>query len=257
MQQKLYTQDARVDFQRWKRITGFRFCGACDQCRDEPPLLSQLAKKAVSVHCIEPLPGNFKQVNQSAVEMHLDQLGLQVVHAAVTNAESVRAHGGYIKLPPADKYAGAETFGIGVWGVKRKRGALKDSVPVPLVVLGDYVAAHNVSHIDILSVDTEGSDAHVLQGGEHMLRDRVRYVEFEYHSIGPWQHIPLRSVTSFLEGMGFVCYWLGQRKLWRITDCWHPSYEEKCWSNVGCVHRSQEEWLAIMERIYTETVPMP
>ena len=265
---KLYTQDARIDFRRWTSITHFHGCGVCGQCKDQIPLHAQLAKKAVSMHCIEPLPVNFKLVNRSAFTMHLDQLGLQVVHAAFTNTETVRKLHGFVHLPSNHKYAGAETFGIGHKHgyVERKAKKGKDrrdrsgvgdiTVQVPPLVLDDYVEAHNVSHIDILSVDTEGSDALVLQGGAHVLRDRVRYVEFEYHAIGPWHNITLASVTSALEDLGFVCYWLGQKKLWRITGCWHPGYEDKGWSNVGCVHRSQEEWLAIMERIYNQTVPV-
>ena len=110
---KLYTQDARVDFRRYAALSFGGNCGACNQCRDDAPLHPHLAKKAVSLHCIEPLPANFQQVNRSASAMHLDELGLRVVNAAFTNAESAKALGGYLPLPAGPHFAGSENFGIG------------------------------------------------------------------------------------------------------------------------------------------------
>ena len=110
-------------------------------------------------------------------------------------------------------------------------------------------------YVDVLSIDTEGNDPLVLQGARRTLADKVGYVEFEYHRVGAWATTKLSSVIQDLDGLGFVCYWIGVGKLWRITGCFHPSYDVPHWSNIGCVKASHVEWYEVMERIFKRTVP--
>lgn len=82
------------------------------------------------------------------------------------------------------------------------------------------------------SLDTEGNDALVLQGGARTLATKVRYVEFEYGTGGAWQRIRLPAVLTPLEEVGFVCYWLGKGKLCLAgAPCWlqsGPTYVGNC-----------------------------
>lgn len=194
---KLYTQDPRIDFKAWMAMFGLLHpwwgCGVCQQCKDSTPLHPHLARKKLKLFCVEPLPANHRLLNSSASHMHLDELGLQVVHGAFTNRETVHALRGQFYLPSKAQLAGSEGFGIGVTPRQRRtKGSKKQPAEqleyVPLFVLDDFAAVHALRHIDILSIDTEGSDPHVLYGAKQVLQDRVSYVEFEYHKIGRQFH---------------------------------------------------------------------
>ena len=71
---------------------------------------------------------------------------------------------------------------------------------------------------DIMTVDTEGSDALVLLGAAKTLASgRVGYLEFEYHAIGPWARRALSDVIAYLDNLAFDCWWAGQGQTFRIT----------------------------------------
>ena len=190
----------------------------------------------------------------------LRQLGLQLIKGAFTNKTDAASRGWAARFPTGGGIEGRESVGLGALSAatdadaERCTGSGCATQSVPLYVLDDHVQREGLQYIDVLSIDTEGHDALVLQGGINTLAKGVGYVEFEYHYVGPWASIRLQDVLALLHGFGFVCYWLGKGKLWRITGCWHPAYEAHQWSNVGCVHTSQVEWYRVMEQIFNETV---
>ena len=96
---------------------------------------------------------------------------------------------------------------------------------------------------DIMTVDTEGSDALVLLGAAKTLASgHVGYLEFEYHAIGPWARRALSDVIAYLDNLAFDCWWAGQGQTFRITGCWDSSYEQHEWANVVCAHRRNTCW---------------
>jgi hypothetical protein len=104
------------------------------------------------------------------------------------------------------------------------------------------------SRVDILMIDTEGYDPLVLAGGESTLSNRlVRLLIFEYHGDCPWPLTALHDVTKKLHSYGYVCYFEGQNRLWRLSGCWSPLYECHAWSNVLCVDH-QDPWAEILDR---------
>lgn len=80
----------------------------------------------------------------------------------------------------------------------------------------------------MLLIDTEGFDPLVLRGGVATLA-RTRYLEFEFHGIGPWLENRLVDVIDTLDKNGFDCYWAGKQRLWRITGCFDPSHVRAGW----------------------------
>eukprot|EP00667_Euglena_gracilis_P011479 EG_transcript_11728 len=236
----------------WSRATGFD-CGVCSQCRSPAAQRDPGVKPhAAQVFCIEPLPANVVRLNASAQRFGLPRRGFHVVAAAFTSAQDAQARGWSAQFPrqTIPMLAGVEEFGIDI----NAHCPRCPTERVPLAVLDRFVAQHRLPAVDFLSIDTEGNDPNVLRGGRTALK-RVRYLEFEYHSIGAWRTTSLREVIRQLANYGFVCYWIGQAKVWRITDCWHRAYMEKRWSNVGCVQRREGEWYAIMEAVFHRTVP--
>jgi hypothetical protein len=107
--------------------------------------------------------------------------------------------------------------------------------------------------VDILMIDTEGSDALVLEGGSKTLANRlVRLLIFEYHGYCPWPLTTLHEVVKTLHSYGYVCYFEGQNRLWRLSGCWSSLYEFYAWANVICVDH-QDPWAAILERYRVKT----
>jgi hypothetical protein len=97
--------------------------------------------------------------------------------------------------------------------------------------------------VDYLSLDVEGQDPLVLDGGIETVKN-ARLVEFEYHFRGAWAEETLKGRTEQFEGMGFDCYLQGAHgSLWRLTGgCFDEAYEVKRWANVVCVRRDQIAW---------------
>ena len=100
--------------------------------------------------------------------------------------------------------------------------------------------------VDILSVDTEGTDPDVLAAGTETLK-KTRYLEFEVHRDAvdsPWGSTTLKSVIGRLHDLQFDCFWQSnQGGLFQITNCWNATYEEQSftWANVMCVRRN-DDW---------------
>ena len=272
---QLFSQNFSVSAEVWANTAGFHGCGWCQQCHNRVPREPQALAKKVKLHCVEPLPANYEALQRGARVLHLSEQGLQVVHGAFTSRHDAETRAWSASFPVGPGLAGVENFGIDVntaggWllaAMKRRKGlkkhdkvgqklkmAFEGNQSVPLLVLDDYVQKYRVKQIDILSIDTEGNDALVLAGGNRTLPSMVRYVEFEVHKFGAWQQHSLSSVVLRLADAGFVCYWTGKSKLWRITDYWHPAYDKKTRGNVGCVHRREAEWLGIMEGFFNSTM---
>ena len=108
--------------------------------------------------------------------------------------------------------------------------------------------------IPFLSIDIEGYDFSGMKAGRKTLQ-RTDYLEFEYHVAGDWGKQKLEDAVNMLKGHGFVCYWAGVNKLWRITDCWMDRFEHHGWSNVACVNPKYQPALARkMEDVFTDTL---
>jgi FkbM family methyltransferase len=56
---------------------------------------------------------------------------------------------------------------------------------VSLMTLDNFCAEEGVASIDLLKIDTEGHDFHVLSGGLKMLSEqKVKFIVFEFYSVG-------------------------------------------------------------------------
>jgi len=49
---------------------------------------------------------------------------------------------------------------------------------VPVTTLDTYVRKHNIAHIDLLKIDTETFESHVLKGGDKALKN-TKYLSLE------------------------------------------------------------------------------
>ena len=75
-----------------------------------------------------------------------------------------------------------------------------------------------VSYVDILAINTKGSDPLVLASAMKTLKqNRIRMLMFEYHPDGAWGKTSLYHWVSVLRSISYVCYFAGNRRLWRLT----------------------------------------
>lgn len=107
--------------------------------------------------------------------------------------------------------------------------------------------------VDILQIDTEGHDAEVLKSARRLIQGhRVRALIFEYHGYKPWADTMLKEVLLTITTHHMVCYYMGQKRLWPISNtCWHDRYETHQWSNIMCVLKSDLWYKAIQPLVMT------
>ena len=204
--------------------------------------------KEDEMHCIEPLPPTFDILLNASQKLGLDKEGFVLSKAAISSSNGIARF-------PKVLLAGWEGFSISSCNEEPER-CEEDFEEVPMYSLQTYVNnfVRSTGPINILSIDVEGFDFDVLFGAGDVL-DRTQYLEFEFHDVGNWKKYRVMDAVNLLDGKGFTCYWLGIERLWRLTECNHPYYDNfHDWSNVACVHRSQEELARIMENIFLDTV---
>ena len=118
-------------------------------------------------------------------------------------------------------------------------GIVNEGTPIPMITVDaitKMLPSSFTNIYDILSIDTEGNDALVLQGAQlGIQRHAFRVIEFEYHGLGHWVTASLNTTMSMLKKNNYSCYWQGNNgALSRYnTMC---SYEFKKWSNLVCAH---------------------
>lgn len=71
--------------------------------------------------------------------------------------------------------------------------------PVRTTTLDSYTANHGIEHVDLLKIDVEGYDLHVLQGAERLLADqRIDVFVFEYNFAWVLARRYLRDAVVFV-----------------------------------------------------------
>jgi FkbM family methyltransferase len=131
--------------------------------------------------------------------------------AEIPKRTRVGAHIEVIEAAVSDRPGAADLFFEGDCGKRSSlaRGAnpCVDGVRrVPVVTLDEAVMARGTvwKTIDLLKIDTEGFDLHVLRGAAGLLaRKAVRFIQFEYNS--SWAHsgATLGAAIALLEGHGY------------------------------------------------------
>ena len=88
---------------------------------------------------------------------------------------------------------------------------------VCVTTLDAEASKHGLSHIDILKIDTEGYDLHVLRGAENLLRNQsIGIIQFEYNA--PWADAgsTLTGARRLLNRHGYEVFLLKSTGIYRI-----------------------------------------
>jgi FkbM family methyltransferase len=79
--------------------------------------------------------------------------------------------------------------------------------PVTVTTLDEFCSDHEIAAVDLLKIDTEGTDLDVLRGGERLLRDRrIRFVVTEFNDLRERRGArggALLPIADFLYPFGF------------------------------------------------------
>lgn len=224
---------------------------SCGEISEDNPLF--VSKRKISGICVEPMPSNHKLLTTSMSTMNYTD-EVTVIHAAVSSVYGV------VAFPNAR--IGTQNLGMGVTSTVAWASDLpaavspwkSKTVDVNVMTLDSIAAARNISSIEFLSIDTEGNDMRVIIGSIRTIAaNRVRYLEFEYHSVGRWAQSDLQDLVDLLDQLNFDCYWaLNSGFLARLTRCWDDVYyRQRGWSNVACINREMPKTHAKMQQLST------
>lgn len=96
-------------------------------------------------------------------------------------------------------------------------GKIVGTTTVDVTTLDSWCAAEGVDHVDVIKIDTQGSELSILKGADHTL-EHVSAVEVEVEFNPLYEDVPLfGEIDKFLRDRGFV--------LWRFRDMAHYAQE--------------------------------
>lgn len=96
-------------------------------------------------------------------------------------------------------------------------GKIAGTSTVEVTTLDSWCEAEGVDHVDVIKIDTQGSELSILEGAERTL-ENVRAVEVEVEFNPLYEDVPLfGEIDRYLRDRGFV--------LWRFRDMAHYSQE--------------------------------
>lgn len=114
---------------------------------------------------------------------------------------------------------------------------------VPVTTLEAEIDRLSWPTVDYLKIDAEGYDFHVLRGARRLLEDkRVALGQFEYE--GAWAHSgsTLTHAMKWLSDLGYRCFLLKNRKLYRPRPEIYGEYFE--YSNYVFCHDGTKSLIA-------------
>ena len=211
---------AMTPYFREKKITHRHhqqnLCGLCRVCMHAVRRIADDVQ--LDVHAFE-----MTQQNSDWLEWAFKRFAVNatLVHAVVSNVSGVAA-------APAVVRTGEEALSA---SLTHRRGW----VPIRAIALDDYVAEAGLSRVDIVSIDTEGFDALVLEGMRALLAARMcTSLSSTHHP----ESRALKTILSWLTELGYECFWTGSDGCLAPASglCWRDEFEIRSWSNLVCAH---------------------
>jgi FkbM family methyltransferase len=108
-------------------------------------------------------------------------------------------------------------------------------VMVKTLTLDVFCAEKNIEHIDLLKIDTEGSEWDVLKGAKNMLAvNAIQSIQFEYGGAYIDSKTTLKDVFFLLNQFGYRIYRITPKSLKEI-ECWTEDLENYQYCNYVAV----------------------
>lgn len=144
----------------------------------------------VTIHAFEPVPRSFGKLTRNMGtedQCHLHQLALGAEPATIQiafNKEKPTRSGFHARTM---KYDGIEI------------------IDVTVIDGATFCKEQNIATIDMLKIDAEGHEKHVLHGFEPMLKSQsIRAIQFEYSPVGTIYDVSLWELYELFERNGYI-----------------------------------------------------
>lgn len=120
-----------------------------------------------------------------------------------------------------------------------KHGTTSTPLQVRALSLDSWaVRTFHGQHVDMLKVDTEGADPHVLNGARRLLKS-TDVLLFEYSHLWATTGTSLRAVIQLALSAEFdQVYLIGRQSALLDLRCWNSDFETWWWSNVLAIRSS-------------------
>lgn len=150
---------------------------------------------AARVFAFEPVPAIFEELRQRTARFPR----ITPLNQGCGPASGRQEMHVYPKHPTLGSLIGDRPF-----AANHLVGEEKKIIPIDVTTVDDACAAHGLTRLDILKIDTEGYDKEVLKGAEETLASRkVRFVLCEFYRIREGEG-DLVGLDEFLTGRGFT-----------------------------------------------------
>ena len=113
-------------------------------------------------------------------------------------------------------------------------GAYKKFI-VPCCTIDSFCAEHNIRHIDLLKIDTEGAEFDVIKGATTMLQHKaIDAIQFEYGGAYQDAQITLENVYTHLQNFGYAIFKLCDNEFLPMYT-FKKEHEDFCYVNFLAV----------------------
>lgn len=148
---------------------------------------------SAQVHAFEPVPASFGELERNlggAAQLHRSALGSETGEAEMTAPDE------------SPDWASLHVRDLSRFGVEaRSLGK------VPVRTLDDFCAAHDLGHVDLLKLDTEGNELAVLAGAARMLDSRaIDAIQFEFGGANIDARVFLREIVGTLRSRDYEVF---------------------------------------------------
>jgi len=110
---------------------------------------------------------------------------------------------------------------------------------VPQITLDEYCAKKNITSIDLLKIDTEGSELEVLLGAKNLLdNNAIKVIQFEFNEMNLISRVFIRDFVKLLNNYRF--YRLLNDGL--VPFDYQPTYEIFAFQNLVAVNHQIDEF---------------
>ena len=224
-------------------------CGMCNDCKKKQTPANSRPVASLRILAVDLLQANVEMVRRLFTAFGVPG---KVVHAAASNEL------GTVYAPSVPTSSNRNDFySPGKPGEERVQ-ALPNAGPqrftrftrynytqrVPQLTVDALLREEAMHDVDLLTIDTEGHDALVLEGAtETLAAQRVQVIEFEYSSSGLWNkgepnHRTLKATLARLHRARYECFWAGTNG--HVAPAsgrfWCDAFEFHEWSNLVCMH---------------------
>ena len=87
--------------------------------------------------------------------------------------------------------------------ILNKKNSFQKKIKIKTIKLDDYFKVKNINKIDLLKIDTEGSEYEVLLGSKRIIQN-VSYIMIEIQKNDMYQNYSIKKIEDFLKNNNFI-----------------------------------------------------